>query len=340
MSGENEAVVRRFYEEMNNDRKNDLAADLFTADHKMHDPQVTAADGPDGMVAVVSTYQTAVNGHWEINDLFSSGDKVVVRWTGTGEHVAELNGIAPTGKAINVERDLHPPDAGRQDRRDLGGLGHARLLAANRRGPADGLTALPDRRARGHHRHGAHLGRHPGHAVLAIAGGLLTWGSNFADDYVHDELAAQNITFPDAEALAGQGRDDLVKYAGQQVDTGKEAEAYASYIGGHVVAIADGKTYAELGGPERAAEAAVNDAIANGAPADEVAALEDAAATISGQRESIFRGEVLRGALLNTFAWATIGQIAGIAAIAAFVAAGAMLVLVLAGVFHLRRARA
>lgn len=176
--------------------------------------------------------------------------------------------------------------------------------------------------------------------MLAIAGGLLTWGSNFADDYVHDELAAQNITFPDAEALAGQGRDDLVKYAGQQVDTRKEAEAYASYIGGHVVAIADGKTYAELGGPERAAEAAVNDAIANGAPADEVAALEDAAATISGQRESIFRGEMLRGALLNTFAWATIGQIAGIAAIAAFVAAGAMLVLVLAGVFHLRRARA
>ena len=34
------------------------------------------------MVATVSTYQTGVNGHWEINDIFSSGDKVVVRWTG------------------------------------------------------------------------------------------------------------------------------------------------------------------------------------------------------------------------------------------------------------------
>jgi hypothetical protein len=32
-----EAVVRRFYEEMNNGRKNDLAEELFTADHIMHD---------------------------------------------------------------------------------------------------------------------------------------------------------------------------------------------------------------------------------------------------------------------------------------------------------------
>jgi SnoaL-like polyketide cyclase len=96
MSAENEAVVRRFYEDMNNGRKNELAGELFTADHQMHDPQVPAGDGPDGVAAVVSTYQTAVNGHWEINDIFSSGNNVVVRWTGTGEHVAELNGIPPT----------------------------------------------------------------------------------------------------------------------------------------------------------------------------------------------------------------------------------------------------
>jgi hypothetical protein len=177
-------------------------------------------------------------------------------------------------------------------------------------------------------------------AVLAVAGGLLTWGSNFADDYVSDELAAQNITFPDAENLSGQGRDDLVKYAGEQVTTGKQAEAYASYIKGHIEGIADGMTYAELGGPERAAEAAVNEAIANGASAEEITALEEEAAAISEQRESIFRGEMLRGTLLSTFAWSTVGQIAGIAAIAAFVAAGLMLVLVVAGVIHLRRARA
>ncbi|MDH4170407.1 MAG: hypothetical protein OEW42_12545 [Acidimicrobiia bacterium] len=175
--------------------------------------------------------------------------------------------------------------------------------------------------------------------VLLVAGALLTWGSNFAENYVHDELAAQNITFPEADALIEQGRDDLAGYGGEQVTTGKQAEAYSSYIGGHVEGIADGATYAELGGPERAASAAAAEAIANGAPAGEVAALEEEAAALTEQRESIFRGEMLRGALLNTYAWSTIGRIAGIAAIAAFIGAATLLVLVVAGVIHLRRTR-
>src|SRR5262245_44209429 len=41
--------------------------------------------------------------------------------------------------------------------------------------------------------------------VLAVAGGLLTWGNNFAEDYVGDELTSQNIFFPDAAALEEQG---------------------------------------------------------------------------------------------------------------------------------------
>jgi steroid delta-isomerase-like uncharacterized protein len=102
MSAEDEAVVRRFYEEVCNGRKNELAAELFTADHAMHDPQVPTPDGPEGVAAAVSAYQNGVNGHWTINDIFSSDDKVVVRWTGTGEHVAEINGIPPTGKKIEV----------------------------------------------------------------------------------------------------------------------------------------------------------------------------------------------------------------------------------------------
>src|SRR5205823_6411486 len=45
-SAENEAVVRRFYEQMCNERKNELAGELFTDDHVMHDPQVPAGTGP------------------------------------------------------------------------------------------------------------------------------------------------------------------------------------------------------------------------------------------------------------------------------------------------------
>lgn len=177
-------------------------------------------------------------------------------------------------------------------------------------------------------------------AVLVVAGGLLTWGSNFAEDYVGDELAAQNISFPDAAALEEEGRGDLVGFAGERVTTGEHAEAYASYIAGHVANIGGGQTYADLGGPERAAKAAVAEATASDASAEEVAALQEEAATLTAQRDTIFRGEVLRGTLLNAYAWSTLGRIAGIAAVAAFVGAAVMALLAGAGVLHVRRATA
>ena len=170
--------------------------------------------------------------------------------------------------------------------------------------------------------------------VLVVAGALLTWGSNFADDYVGDELSSQNIFFPDAASLEEEGRDDLVKYADEQVTTGAEAEAYASFIDGHLEGIADGMTYAELGGPQGEARDALAAAQEAGEDEATIAELQGTVDEITGQRDSLFRGETLRGLLLSTFAWSTIGTIAGIAAIAAFVAAAAMAVLVVLGIVH------
>jgi steroid delta-isomerase-like uncharacterized protein len=103
MSAADEATVRRFYEEMNNGRKLELAPELFGADHKMHDPQVPTSDGPDGVAATVKVYQDNVEGHWQIEDIFSTEDKVVVRWTGSGTHVGEVNGVPATGKKVLVD---------------------------------------------------------------------------------------------------------------------------------------------------------------------------------------------------------------------------------------------
>jgi predicted ester cyclase len=103
MSANDEAVVRRYYEQMCNERKNELASEIFTSDHVMHDPQVQAGKGPQGMVEAISTYQTGVNGHWQIEEIFSTGDRVTVRWTGSGEHVGDVNGIPPTGKKVRVD---------------------------------------------------------------------------------------------------------------------------------------------------------------------------------------------------------------------------------------------
>ena len=171
--------------------------------------------------------------------------------------------------------------------------------------------------------------------AFAVAGGLLQWGANFADDYVHDELASQNVFFPDADSLREEGRDDLVQYADEQVTTGAEAEAYAGFIQGHLEGIAGGLTYAEI--DDRGAAEAVEQARESGASQAEVDELQATADELRGQRDSLFRGETLRGLLLTSFAWATVGEIAGIAAWVAFAAAVVMAALVVAGLLHLRR---
>jgi hypothetical protein len=173
--------------------------------------------------------------------------------------------------------------------------------------------------------------------VFAVAGGLLTWGANFANDYVGDELSSQRVFFPDAASLRDEGRNDLVAYADQQVTTGNEAQAFASYIGGHLQGIADGKTYAEI--DDRGAAQAVLDARDSGASDATVAELQATADQLKTQRESLFKGETLRGLLLSSYAWATIGRIAAIGAWVAFTGAAVMTALA-TGLVHLRRMKA
>ena len=155
--------------------------------------------------------------------------------------------------------------------------------------------------------------------VLAVAGGLLTWGSNFVGNQVHDQLAAQKIFFPPAgsEALPAKEFPTLQQYGGKQVVNGEQAKAFADkYIGAHLQQIGGGKTYSELSTISRAN------------PDD-----AKAKATV----DTVFRGETLRGMLLNAYAFGTMGRIAGIASIAAFAGAAVMLVLSLLGMRHLRR---
>ena len=157
-------------------------------------------------------------------------------------------------------------------------------------------------------------------AVLLVAGGLTLWASNFVGDQVHTQLAAQRIYFPKAgdPALSSpQIKPYLEQYAGQQLTTGAQAEAYANhFIKVHLDEATGGKTYAELS------------AISRANPADQKTA---------GLVQLTFRGETLRGLLLNAYAFGTMGTIALYAAWASFIGAASMLVLSLLGFLHLRR---
>lgn len=156
--------------------------------------------------------------------------------------------------------------------------------------------------------------------ILIVAGGLLTWASTFVSDQVHDQLVAQKIYFP-AAGSDGLKSDKigpyLNKYAGQQLTSGAQAEAYANhFIAVHLEEMTGGKTYAELS------------AAAQADPTN-----TELAATVN----TVFKGETLRGLLLNAYAFGTMGTLAGIAAIVSFVGAAVMLLLSGFGFVHARR---
>jgi steroid delta-isomerase-like uncharacterized protein len=103
MSVENEALVRRFFEEFCNGRQDGVADEIVAGDYVSHGPQAPPAEGPAGVKARVAVYQESLDGHWDVQELFSAGDRVVARWTGSGTHEGELMGVPPTGKPIAVE---------------------------------------------------------------------------------------------------------------------------------------------------------------------------------------------------------------------------------------------
>jgi steroid delta-isomerase-like uncharacterized protein len=102
-TNQNQAVVRRFFDEMCNQRKLNIADELFSSNHVYNDPQAPTGPGPDGVKQVISAYQTGFpDAHWHVLDTIVQDNIVVTRWKGTGTHKNELNGIPPTGKTVAV----------------------------------------------------------------------------------------------------------------------------------------------------------------------------------------------------------------------------------------------
>jgi hypothetical protein len=171
---------------------------------------------------------------------------------------------------------------------------------------------------------------------LFVAAGLLYWGFTFADQNVKDQLSAQNITFPTADsdsfkALPKDDREAMEPFAGAKMTTGEQAMAYAQhYIGVHVKNVAGGKTYSEVSGAALAASAQSKADPTN-------TELASQAATLMGQRQTLFMGETLKGLLGNAYAFWKMGQIAMYAAWAAGASAIVMLILSILGFMHLRR---
>jgi hypothetical protein len=166
-------------------------------------------------------------------------------------------------------------------------------------------------------------------AVLVVAGALLMWGYSFANSTVHNQLAEQQIYFPPASAFAHAKAGTEItpsmipsvsQYAGQQLTTGPQAEAYAdNFIQAHLNEMPYRGIYA------KASAAALAD------PKN---------AALQQEVQTIFRGTTLRSMLLEAYGFWEFGQIALWAGIASFVLAGLMLILVALGLWHSRKVAA
>jgi hypothetical protein len=165
--------------------------------------------------------------------------------------------------------------------------------------------------------------------VLVIAGGLLTWGHSFVSSNVHDQLAQQQIYFPPKAAFAHPKAGTEItpsmipsvsQYAGQQLLTGPQAKTYANdFIKVHLSEMPYGGVYSKIS----------------------AAALANPKNTqLAELKQTSFTGTTLRAMLLNAYAFATIGTIMLWGAIASFIGAIAMSMLVGLGFWHARHAEA
>lgn len=155
-------------------------------------------------------------------------------------------------------------------------------------------------------------------ALLAAAGGLF-YAYNFIHGQVRDQLAEQRIIFPEAgspqiEKLSPKDKEAVSKYAGQQLTTGAQARVFSdNYIAAHLETSGGGKTYAEASTAARA---------------------EPTNAELKAKVETLFRGETLRGLLLNAYAFDTMAVVAKYAGIGTLIASAILFVLAGLGFAH------
>jgi hypothetical protein len=154
--------------------------------------------------------------------------------------------------------------------------------------------------------------------VMLIASALLFWGHAFVDDNVRTQLADQRITMPAGQAIADPAiKPHLQKYAGQPMTNGAQAEAYANhFIKVHLKETTGDRTYAELSTASR---------------------LDPSNTELQGLVQTSFRGETLRGLLLNAYAFWKMGQIALYAAWTALGSGAVLVLLSVLGLLHARR---
>jgi hypothetical protein len=161
--------------------------------------------------------------------------------------------------------------------------------------------------------------------AFAFSAGFMFWASGYVQSTIRDQMAAQQINFPQANdpgitpaaltpcgalatnttcpiptshAIGVSNSNAMKQYAGQPLTSGAQAEIYANdYINVHLSDM--GKTYEQ---------------------ASSLAMLHPNDTAMVNLADTIFKGTTLRGMLLNAYGWWTVGDYTADAAYASILA--------------------
>ncbi|KAA9154185.1 ester cyclase [Amycolatopsis acidicola] len=98
-------LVHRFYDDMLNRRKLELAEELLTPDVVLHGPE--DRHGPEAVTAVDAFLRPAFPDlRFDVEDVLVQGEKAAIRWTMHATHTGEFLGIAPTGRTIALRANV------------------------------------------------------------------------------------------------------------------------------------------------------------------------------------------------------------------------------------------
>jgi steroid delta-isomerase-like uncharacterized protein len=102
MTTTGEALVRRFYEELWNEWRLDVAAEILADDLRFRGSLGSHEHGRAAFLAHVERVRTAFpDWHNAVDELFAAGERVVARLTWSGTHQGPFAGLAPTGRRVS-----------------------------------------------------------------------------------------------------------------------------------------------------------------------------------------------------------------------------------------------
>jgi steroid delta-isomerase-like uncharacterized protein len=96
-------VLRQWYQELWDKWDVNVADELCTADYRLHLPGSAAAVDRDTTKGVIKMFSVAFPDlRHTVEEMVAEGDTVAARWSVRGTHRGDFQGIAPTGKQVNV----------------------------------------------------------------------------------------------------------------------------------------------------------------------------------------------------------------------------------------------